>query len=281
MQSLVLHFPLLHVQTWNWSKSSHKFAKLFFLFRPVSFISCISVFQEFHPAVFLNILSTTTHLLCLSPTACPPGTYKPEGAPGGPSTCLPCPDLQHTSQPGSTAPSDCVCKPGYQPVGMTCQSEWNWCDIWFTPPGPNSPKHRRLLLTVGENGAFGPRLMKAFTFVPIIWSLDVTPSQYLLCKDCAWPYFLLSGGSWPVGNKLYLSRIGRRKKVFHCVTVADLCSGMCVRTLRGGSRWSWHHARSAAWQLALISHEWQGETNCILECICQSVAEQRLVLLWL
>uniref|UniRef100_A0A7N6B1L6 Sushi, von Willebrand factor type A, EGF and pentraxin domain containing 1 n=1 Tax=Anabas testudineus TaxID=64144 RepID=A0A7N6B1L6_ANATE len=54
-------------------------------------------------------------------TACPTGTYKPEGTPGGLSTCLPCPDPQHTSQPGSTSLSDCVCKPGYQPVGMTCQ----------------------------------------------------------------------------------------------------------------------------------------------------------------
>lgn len=33
MQSFVLHFPPLHVQTWIWSKSSHRFAKLFFLFR--------------------------------------------------------------------------------------------------------------------------------------------------------------------------------------------------------------------------------------------------------
>uniref|UniRef100_A0AAQ5XF31 Sushi, von Willebrand factor type A, EGF and pentraxin domain-containing protein 1 n=1 Tax=Amphiprion ocellaris TaxID=80972 RepID=A0AAQ5XF31_AMPOC len=54
-------------------------------------------------------------------TACPPGTYKPEGTPGGLSTCLSCPDSQHTSQPGSTSVDDCVCKPGYQPVGMTCQ----------------------------------------------------------------------------------------------------------------------------------------------------------------
>ncbi|XP_006809694.1 sushi, von Willebrand factor type A, EGF and pentraxin domain-containing protein 1-like [Neolamprologus brichardi] len=54
-------------------------------------------------------------------TACPPGTYKPEGTPGGVSTCLPCPDAQHTSQPGSTSPDDCVCKPGYKPMGMTCQ----------------------------------------------------------------------------------------------------------------------------------------------------------------
>ncbi|CAN9509297.1 unnamed protein product [Ophioblennius macclurei] len=54
-------------------------------------------------------------------TACPPGTYKPEGAPGGPGTCLPCPDPQHTSQPGSTSLDDCVCRPGYQPVGVACQ----------------------------------------------------------------------------------------------------------------------------------------------------------------
>ncbi|KAK9524849.1 hypothetical protein VZT92_017214 [Zoarces viviparus] len=54
-------------------------------------------------------------------TACPPGTYKPEGTPGGLSTCLSCPDSQHTSQPGSTSLGDCACKPGYQPMGMTCQ----------------------------------------------------------------------------------------------------------------------------------------------------------------
>nr|XP_057922474.1 sushi, von Willebrand factor type A, EGF and pentraxin domain-containing protein 1 isoform X2 [Doryrhamphus excisus] len=54
-------------------------------------------------------------------TACPPGTYKSEGAPGGVSTCLLCPDQHHTSQPGSTSLSDCICKPGYQQVGVTCQ----------------------------------------------------------------------------------------------------------------------------------------------------------------
>ncbi|KAI4808144.1 hypothetical protein KUCAC02_000212 [Chaenocephalus aceratus] len=54
-------------------------------------------------------------------TACPPGTYKPEGTPGGLSSCLSCPDSQQTSRPGSTSLSDCVCKPGYQPIGMTCQ----------------------------------------------------------------------------------------------------------------------------------------------------------------
>lgn len=36
MQSFVLHFPPLHVQTWIWSKSSHRFAKLFFLFRHIN-----------------------------------------------------------------------------------------------------------------------------------------------------------------------------------------------------------------------------------------------------
>ncbi|XP_015258797.1 PREDICTED: sushi, von Willebrand factor type A, EGF and pentraxin domain-containing protein 1 isoform X1 [Cyprinodon variegatus] len=54
-------------------------------------------------------------------TACPPGTYKPEGTPGGLTTCLTCPDAHHTSQPGSTNLEDCVCKPGYQPIGTTCQ----------------------------------------------------------------------------------------------------------------------------------------------------------------
>ncbi|PWA28849.1 hypothetical protein CCH79_00012875 [Gambusia affinis] len=60
-------------------------------------------------------------VLGVAVAACPPGTYKPEGTPGGLTTCLSCPDAQHTSQPGSTALHDCVCKPGYQPVGMTCQ----------------------------------------------------------------------------------------------------------------------------------------------------------------
>ncbi|XP_051818518.1 sushi, von Willebrand factor type A, EGF and pentraxin domain-containing protein 1 [Antechinus flavipes] len=54
-------------------------------------------------------------------TACPPGTYKPEGSPGGISTCVPCPDKNHTSPPGSTSPEDCVCKEGYQAAGHTCE----------------------------------------------------------------------------------------------------------------------------------------------------------------
>lgn len=62
---------------------------------------------------------------CLFLTVCPPGTYKPEATPGGLSTCLSCPDTQHTSQPGSTSLDDCVCKPGYQPIGMTCQGKRN------------------------------------------------------------------------------------------------------------------------------------------------------------
>uniref|UniRef100_A0A8C6KVP5 Sushi, von Willebrand factor type A, EGF and pentraxin domain containing 1 n=1 Tax=Nothobranchius furzeri TaxID=105023 RepID=A0A8C6KVP5_NOTFU len=64
-------------------------------------------------------------------TACPPGTYKPEATPGGLSTCLSCPDTQHTSQPGSTSLDDCVCKPGYQPIGMTCQVVY--CPV-LSPP---------------------------------------------------------------------------------------------------------------------------------------------------
>ncbi|XP_070287020.1 sushi, von Willebrand factor type A, EGF and pentraxin domain-containing protein 1 [Myotis yumanensis] len=54
-------------------------------------------------------------------TACPPGTFKPEGVPGGISTCLPCPDENHTSPPGSTSPEDCVCKEGYRASGQTCE----------------------------------------------------------------------------------------------------------------------------------------------------------------
>ncbi|KAF6127568.1 sushi, von Willebrand factor type A, EGF and pentraxin domain containing 1 [Phyllostomus discolor] len=54
-------------------------------------------------------------------TACPSGTYKPEGVPGGISTCLPCPDENHTSPPGSTSPEDCVCKEGYRASGQTCE----------------------------------------------------------------------------------------------------------------------------------------------------------------
>nr|KAF6332190.1 sushi, von Willebrand factor type A, EGF and pentraxin domain containing 1 [Pipistrellus kuhlii] len=54
-------------------------------------------------------------------TACPPGTFKPEGVPGGISTCLPCPDENHTSPPGSTSLEDCVCKEGYRASGQTCE----------------------------------------------------------------------------------------------------------------------------------------------------------------
>nr|XP_060465550.1 sushi, von Willebrand factor type A, EGF and pentraxin domain-containing protein 1 [Panthera onca] len=54
-------------------------------------------------------------------TACPSGTYKPEGSPGGISTCLPCPDENHTSPPGSTSLEDCVCKEGYRASGQTCE----------------------------------------------------------------------------------------------------------------------------------------------------------------
>uniref|UniRef100_A0A8C1SDC7 Sushi, von Willebrand factor type A, EGF and pentraxin domain-containing protein 1 n=1 Tax=Cyprinus carpio TaxID=7962 RepID=A0A8C1SDC7_CYPCA len=55
-------------------------------------------------------------------TACPSGTYKPEAVSGGVSTCLPCPDPHHTSRPGSTDGSDCVCTEGYRPHNNTCQA---------------------------------------------------------------------------------------------------------------------------------------------------------------
>ncbi|KAJ7417533.1 hypothetical protein WISP_63915 [Willisornis vidua] len=54
-------------------------------------------------------------------TACPPGTYKPEGSPGGISTCISCPDKNHTSPPGSTSTEDCTCREGYRAVGQTCE----------------------------------------------------------------------------------------------------------------------------------------------------------------
>ncbi|XP_066469620.1 sushi, von Willebrand factor type A, EGF and pentraxin domain-containing protein 1 isoform X1 [Tiliqua scincoides] len=54
-------------------------------------------------------------------TACPSGTYKPEGSPGGISTCILCPDKNHTSPPGSTSIEDCVCKEGYRSRGQTCE----------------------------------------------------------------------------------------------------------------------------------------------------------------
>ncbi|XP_067409310.1 sushi, von Willebrand factor type A, EGF and pentraxin domain-containing protein 1 isoform X1 [Emydura macquarii macquarii] len=54
-------------------------------------------------------------------TACPSGTYKPEGSPGGISTCISCPDNNHTSPPGSTSVEDCVCKDGYRAAGQACE----------------------------------------------------------------------------------------------------------------------------------------------------------------
>uniref|UniRef100_A0A2K6EQD9 Sushi, von Willebrand factor type A, EGF and pentraxin domain-containing protein 1 n=1 Tax=Propithecus coquereli TaxID=379532 RepID=A0A2K6EQD9_PROCO len=55
--------------------------------------------------------------------ACPSGTYKPEGSPGGISTCIPCPDENHTSPPGSTSPEDCVCREGYRASGQICEGK--------------------------------------------------------------------------------------------------------------------------------------------------------------
>lgn len=233
---------------------------------PINLQSCFSffaLFLLFHASLCskrsaqlsfstLFTFCSAKHLLCLSQTACPPGTYKPEGAPGGPSTCLPCPDLQHTSQPGSTALSDCVCKPGYRPVGMTCQSEWNWCDIWFTPPGPNLPKRRRLLLTVGENG-FLARCS---------WKLS---HLFLLCDPWMWRQVNICCVRTGPSNVFFFVFFAERRElaswehtiiiknrsgeiVFHYLSIADLCYWMCDRALRGGSRWSRLNAYSAALQ---------------------------------
>ncbi|XP_029470754.1 sushi, von Willebrand factor type A, EGF and pentraxin domain-containing protein 1 [Rhinatrema bivittatum] len=54
-------------------------------------------------------------------TACPSGTYKPEGSPGGVSTCIRCPDENHTSPPGSDSIEDCVCKAGHRTLGAACE----------------------------------------------------------------------------------------------------------------------------------------------------------------
>ncbi|KAG8455052.1 hypothetical protein GDO86_001318 [Hymenochirus boettgeri] len=54
-------------------------------------------------------------------TACPAGTYKPESSPGGASTCIPCPDPNHNSPPGSTSIDDCVCKSGYEADSHVCK----------------------------------------------------------------------------------------------------------------------------------------------------------------
>uniref|UniRef100_A0A8B9HTR2 Sushi, von Willebrand factor type A, EGF and pentraxin domain-containing protein 1 n=1 Tax=Astyanax mexicanus TaxID=7994 RepID=A0A8B9HTR2_ASTMX len=64
-------------------------------------------------------------------TACPSGTYKPEAVPGGVGTCVPCPDPQHTSRPGSTAVTDCVCKDGYTLHNSSCQAVV--CAVLYPP----------------------------------------------------------------------------------------------------------------------------------------------------
>ncbi|EGW02022.1 Sushi, von Willebrand factor type A, EGF and pentraxin domain-containing protein 1 [Cricetulus griseus] len=75
-------------------------------------------------------------------TACPSGTYKPEASPGGISTCIPCPDENHTSPPGSTSPEDCVCREGYQTSGQTCQVR--------TCPHLRQPKHGHISCSTVE-----------------------------------------------------------------------------------------------------------------------------------
>lgn len=102
---------------------------------------CVSFLCAWHYIHLYSAIWGMVSNLLLSPlflTVCPPGTYKPEGTPGGLSTCLSCPDLQHTSQPGSTSLSDCVCKPGYQQIGMTCQGKRNSSINWLTGPAPKA-----------------------------------------------------------------------------------------------------------------------------------------------
>nr|XP_042895666.1 sushi, von Willebrand factor type A, EGF and pentraxin domain-containing protein 1 isoform X2 [Parasteatoda tepidariorum] len=52
--------------------------------------------------------------------ACPAGTFRPTTSPGDISTCLPCPDVNQVSYPGSTSVDQCVCKTGFQRVGKKC-----------------------------------------------------------------------------------------------------------------------------------------------------------------
>ncbi|KAM7319810.1 hypothetical protein ACRRTK_021493 [Alexandromys fortis] len=86
--------------------------------------------------------ATTVSVEGRSKQACPSGTYKPEASPGGISTCIPCPDENHTSRPGSTSPEDCVCREGYQTSGQTCHVR--------TCPHLRQPKHGHISCSTVE-----------------------------------------------------------------------------------------------------------------------------------
>lgn len=49
---------------------------------------------------------------------CPKGTYKSESRN---AECTACPPHSTTAKEGSTSPSDCICEPGYDRVGKTCE----------------------------------------------------------------------------------------------------------------------------------------------------------------
>ncbi|XP_068228821.1 sushi, von Willebrand factor type A, EGF and pentraxin domain-containing protein 1-like isoform X2 [Palaemon carinicauda] len=51
---------------------------------------------------------------------CPAGTYRDTQGPGDVSSCIPCPDPQMMSEPGSTDASQCYCKRSYKQVGNEC-----------------------------------------------------------------------------------------------------------------------------------------------------------------
>ncbi|GFT26072.1 sushi, von Willebrand factor type A, EGF and pentraxin domain-containing protein 1, partial [Nephila pilipes] len=52
--------------------------------------------------------------------ACPAGTFRPTSSPGDVSSCIPCPDINQISLPGSTSVEQCLCKTGFQKVGKKC-----------------------------------------------------------------------------------------------------------------------------------------------------------------
>lgn len=56
-------------------------------------------------------------------SACPAGTYKDRPGPGDIASCLPCPDPNMMSVPGSSSVHQCYCKGGYNQVGLQCQSK--------------------------------------------------------------------------------------------------------------------------------------------------------------
>ncbi|GFR11206.1 sushi, von Willebrand factor type A, EGF and pentraxin domain-containing protein 1 [Trichonephila clavata] len=65
--------------------------------------------------------------------ACPAGTFRPTSSPGDISSCIPCPDVNQVSLPGSTSIEQCLCKTGFQKVGKKC--------VVLECPPLNPPEH--------------------------------------------------------------------------------------------------------------------------------------------